>query len=142
MCYSLILTYFNRLWITLIYLSFPIYEQIQTNLYFFDREILQHYGEGLLTIHEQLTVSRHFGDSMVRWTTMVNPLLSPKIHIQILRTDLHTFLYRISWENLIKDQSIFPLLVIIWFILVTIPLQYVLILSGESWCWSLLNLMG
>lgn len=28
------------------------------------REILQHYGEGLLTIHEQLTVSRHFGDSM------------------------------------------------------------------------------
>ena len=66
MCYSLILTYFNRLWITLIYLSFPIYEQIQTNLYFFDREILQHYGEGLLTIHEQLTVSRHFGDSMVR----------------------------------------------------------------------------
>ncbi|KAM7435985.1 EF-hand domain-containing member C2 [Porites harrisoni] len=28
------------------------------------REILQHHGEGLLTIHEQLTVSRHFGDSM------------------------------------------------------------------------------
>ena len=29
----------------------------------------------------------------------LNPL-SPNIHIQILQTDLHTFLWRISWENL------------------------------------------
>ena len=35
-------------------------------------------------------------------------LLSPNIHIQILQTDLHTYPYRISWENLFKDQSIFP----------------------------------
>ena len=35
--------------------------------------------------------------------------LSLNIHIQILQeTDLHTFPYRISWENLFKDQSIFP----------------------------------
>ena len=34
-----------------------------------------------------------------------NPL-SPNIHIQILHTDLFTFPLRISWENLIKDQSI------------------------------------
>ena len=35
-----------------------------------------------------------------------NPL-SPNIHRQILQTDLYTFPLRISWENLIKDQSIF-----------------------------------
>ena len=37
----------------------------------------------------------------------MNPL-SPNIHIQILQTDLHTFPWRISWENLIKDQRFFP----------------------------------
>ena len=36
----------------------------------------------------------------------LNPL-SPNIHIQILQTDLYTFPWRMSWENLIKDQSIF-----------------------------------
>ena len=35
-----------------------------------------------------------------------NPL-SPNIHIQILQTNLYTFPSRMSWENLIKDQSIF-----------------------------------
>ena len=34
--------------------------------------------------------------------------LSPNIHIQILQTDLHTFPLWMSWENLIKDQGIFP----------------------------------
>ena len=48
---------------------------------------------------------------------LLNPL-SPNIHIQILQTDLYTFPYRMSKENLIKDQSIFPL-VIILFILIT-----------------------
>ena len=37
----------------------------------------------------------------------INPL-SPMIHIQILQTDLKTFHYRFSGENLFKDQSIFP----------------------------------
>ena len=37
----------------------------------------------------------------------LNPL-SPNIHIQILQTDLYTFPSRISWENLIIDQGIFP----------------------------------
>ena len=37
----------------------------------------------------------------------INPL-SPNIHKQILQTDLYTFPSRISWENLIKDQGIFP----------------------------------
>ena len=38
---------------------------------------------------------------------LLNPL-SPNIHIQILQIDLYTFPSRISWENLIKDQDIFP----------------------------------
>ena len=38
-----------------------------------------------------------------------NIFLSPNIHIQILQTDLHTFPWRISWENLVKDQIFFSL---------------------------------
>ena len=48
--------------------------------------------------------------------------LSPNIHIQLL-TDLHTFSYSISWENLLKDQSNFPL-VIILLILITVSVDY------------------
>ena len=55
----------------------------------------------------------------------INPL-SPTIHIQILLTDLHTFSYSISWENLLKDQSNF-LLVVILLILVICSVDYVLI---------------
>ena len=44
----------------------------------------------------------------VKLKLSINPL-SPNIHMQILQTDLHTFPSRISWENLIKDQGIFPL---------------------------------
>ena len=67
-----------------------------------------------------------------------NPL-SPNIHKQILHTDLNTFPYRISWENLFKDQSIFPE-VIISFILLTFSLDYVSIVWGENRYWSLLGL--
>ena len=42
----------------------------------------------------------------------VDPL-SPNIHIQILQTNLYTFPSRMSWENLIKDQSIFFLAIIL-----------------------------
>ena len=42
----------------------------------------------------------------------INPL-SPNIHIQILQTDLYTCPSWMSWENLIKDESIFPLLIIL-----------------------------
>ena len=48
---------------------------------------------------------------------------------------------RISWENLIKDQSIFPQVIILW-ILTTYFLDCVLILLQENWCWSLLWLKG
>ena len=69
-----------------------------------------------------------------------NPL-SPSIHIQILQTYLHTFLLRISWENLIKHQGIFSF-VIIFYILTTLSLDNVWTLLGENCCWSLLGLKG
>ena len=46
-----------------------------------------------------------------------------------------------SWENLIKDQSIFSK-VIILLILITSSHDSVWILLGENWCWSLLGLKG
>ena len=67
--------------------------------------------------------------------------LSPNIQIQILCTSVHKLPYRISWENLIKDQSISPLF-IIFLILPTFSLDDVLILFGETWFWSLLGLKG
>ena len=70
----------------------------------------------------------------------INPL-SPDIHLQILQTDLHTFPLTISLENLIKDQSIFSM-VIILLILIPLSLDSVWILLGETCCWSLLSLKG
>ena len=75
---------------------------------------------------------------------MFNPL-SPNIHIQILQTDLHIFPLRISWENLIKDQGIFALVIILLTLIVTLitfSLANLWISSGENWCWSLLGLKG
>ena len=69
-----------------------------------------------------------------------NPL-SPRIHIQILQTDRHTFPLRTGWENLIKHQGIFSF-VIIFYILTTLSLDNVWTLLGENCCWSLLGLKG
>ena len=66
--------------------------------------------------------------------------LSHNIHIQILQTDLHTFPYTNSWENLLKDQNILPEMIIL-FIVINFSFNYVLILLGENWCWSLLGLL-
>ena len=71
---------------------------------------------------------------------LLNPFSSNSC-IQILQTDLYTFPYWISWENLKNDQRIFPL-VIILSILMTSSLDCVLIWLGENWCWSLLALKG
>ena len=38
------------------------------------------------------------------WTL---PSFNPNVHIQILQTDLYTFLSWMAWENLINDQGIF-----------------------------------
>ena len=46
-----------------------------------------------------------------------------------------------SLDNLIKDQSIFSL-VIISLILITLSLDQVWISLGENWCWSPLGLKG
>ena len=67
--------------------------------------------------------------------------LSPNIHMQILQPDLHTYFLRISWENLIKDQGIFSL-VIILLIVVTLSLDSAWTSLGENCCWSLLRLKG
>ena len=49
--------------------------------------------------------------------------------------------FKNSWENLIKDQSILPL-VINLVILITFTLDDLLMLLGENWCWSLLGPEG
>ena len=77
-------------------------------------------------------------DKYLKW--MYNPL-SPTIHIQILQTDLNTFPYRISWENLFKDQRSFSEVIII-FILINFSFNKVLTLLGEIWCWPLLGPKG
>ena len=79
---------------------------------------------------------------MILHTTVLldkfNPL-SPNIHIQILYTNTHTFPNIFSWENLIKDQSSFPK-VIIFLILITFAIDDQMILLGENWGWLLLRL--
>ena len=48
-----------------------------------------------------------------------------------------------SRENLIKDQSIFPLVImIILLFLITFSFNNVLLLSGENWYWQSWNLKG
>ena len=70
-----------------------------------------------------------------------NPL-TPKQYLHtILQTELQTISQRISWENIIIDQSIFPLVVLV-LILITFSFDDVLVLSGENSCWSLLGLKG
>ena len=66
----------------------------------------------------------------IDWKTF-NPI-GPTIHIQILQTDLHTFPYKISWENLLKNESILQALMIISLILKTFSLDDVLKLLGEN----------
>ena len=61
--------------------------------------------------------------------------LRPNIHWQILQTDLHSFPVRVRWENLIKDQIIFSLIINL-FTLTKFTLEDVLILLGENWYWS------
>ena len=48
--------------------------------------------------------------------------LCPSIHKQILETDLNTLFYGISEENFIKDQSMFPSMII--FLILLLNLQF------------------
>ena len=49
--------------------------------------------------------------------------------------------FKNSWENLVYDQSILPL-VINLVILITFTLDDLLMLLGENWCWPLLRPKG
>ena len=49
--------------------------------------------------------------------------------------------FKNSWENLVHNQSIFPL-VINLVILINFTLDDLLMLLGEHWCWSLLGPKG
>ena len=62
-----------------------------------------------------------------------------KIHIQILQTDLHTFLLRIVERIWFKIPV--PLIMNL-VILVTFTLDGLLMLLGENRCWSLLGPKG
>ena len=62
-----------------------------------------------------------------------------KIHIQILQTDLHTFLLRIVERIWFKIPV--PLIMNL-VILVTFTLDDLLMLLGENRCWSLLGPKG
>ena len=44
---------------------------------------------------------------VLRYTYFLFDPLSSNIHLQILHTDLHTFSWKTSGENLSKDQSVF-----------------------------------
>ena len=52
-----------------------------------------------------------------------------------------TISWRLRWENIIKDQSIFPLVTILS-ILKSLNLADVRILLGENRCWSALGVRG
>ena len=79
---------------------------------------------GLVGPFLEMTLIPHSGKRQ-RWAYF--NALSPNIHVQILVTDLRTFSCSISWEKLIKDQSNFPL-VIILLILITFSLDCILVL--------------
>ena len=116
-------------------------------------DLLNTYGRYTFTGTLRWEVSRYISYSIT--TCMYQPwrgwfwylsnekviFFNPNIHIQILQTDLHTCPLRISWENLIKDQGIFSMMIIL-LILITLSLDSVWILLGENCCWSLLGLKG
>ena len=74
-----------------------VWEQKQSNTWFFLSLNLAYWVESKL-------------EGYLR--EIFNPL-SPNIDIQILQIDLGTFHLRIRWMNLLKDQSIFLLVIIL-----------------------------
>ena len=88
----------------------------------------------------RLTVS-HNGNQIIynncieiKYTKLGQPF-NPNIHIQILQINFPTFSWKISWENLLKDQSTFSL-VIILLIPVTFVPDVVLTWLAENRSWS------
>ena len=81
-------------------------------------------------------------DSWFRYQAgaLFNPL-SHNIRIEILQSDLHTFLETLD-ERICQKIKVFCPLVIILLILVLFPLDQVWILFGENWFWSPLDSPG
>ena len=92
----------------------------------------------MLHVDSRETTFEHQGMPVARF----NIFLSPNIHIQILQTDLHTFPWRISWENLVKDQIFFSLWSLFLSILIDFALDSLWISLGEKWFLALLGLEG
>ena len=74
-------------------------------------------------------------ECLIQWVSCssvyFNPL-SPKIHIQILQTDLHTFLLGIVEKSWFKIKALFFPVVINLVILITFTLNDLLMLFGEN----------
>ena len=66
----------------------------------------------------------------------LTPLIPNYFHMQISRTDLHTFSWRISGENLMKDQSIFPLIIILLIVITCFHNDVLILLWKTDVCYS------
>ena len=67
----------------------------------------------------------------------LTPLIPNYFHIQISQTDLHTFSWRISGENLIKDQCIFRLIIILLIVITCFHNDVLILLWKTDVCYSL-----
>ena len=69
-----------------------------------------HSLEGILSIFFEVKCKYKYLFTPYPGAVSIRPIkhLSPNIQIHILLTDLRTFSYSISWENLLKDQSNLP----------------------------------
>ena len=86
------------------------------NLYFFKPKAKLRYHHRHFCHHQHHHHHYYLGYNAIKalwnwdlasqWLFLNSSSLAMNIHIQIFLTDLHTFPWRISWENLIKDQSI------------------------------------
>ena len=67
----------------------------------------------------------------------LTPLIPNYFHIQISQTDLHTFSWRISGENLIKDQCIVRLIIILLIVITCFHNDVLILLWKTDVCYSL-----
>ena len=111
------------------FLATPPNGKLMLALSFFHNKFAYLLATQVKTDYEEIILSFH----LLHLLTKFNPS-RPNIHLQILETDLF-------WENLIKDQSIFSVLISL-LILISFSLYKVWISLGENCGWSLLGLKG
>ena len=79
---------------------------------------------------------------MVRYLEISIDEITFDTYLTIHYTD-QELMIKIREENLIKDQSIFPLVIILLtFKIFLLGDVLIMILSRENWCWSLLRQKG